>query len=87
MSVMLDLKTEVDIVLLTDRSVSIRSSPLLTLHEPHFPHFPSLSLFLFFLLLRSECLLRAATAMERQSTGLQPIIRKETGMNCKASFH
>lgn len=43
--------------------------------------------FHFFLLLRSVCLLRAATAMERQSAGLQPIIRKEKGMNRKASFH
>lgn len=44
--------------------------------------------FCFFLFLRSVCLLRAAgTAMESQSTGLQPIIRKENGMNRKASFH
>lgn len=41
----------------------------------------------FFLLLRLVCLLRAATPMESQSIGLQPIIRKENGMNRKASVH
>lgn len=57
------------------------------LNVKHFPHCPSLSLFSFFLVLRSVCLLRVATAMESQFTGLKPIIRKENGMNRKASFH
>lgn len=61
------------------------TSLLLMQNETHFPHFPSLSLFLFFL--EIGYLLRAATAMETQSPGLQPIIRKENGMNRKASFH
>lgn len=49
------------------------------------------STFSFFIVfsphVRSVLLVRAATAVERQSTGLQPIIRKEKGMNRKASFH
>lgn len=49
------------------------------------------STFSFFIIfsphVRSVLLVRAATAVERPSTGLQPIIRKEKGMNRKASFH
>lgn len=49
------------------------------------------STFSFFIVfsphVRSVLLVRAATAVERRSTGLQPIIRKEKGMNRKASFH
>ena len=37
--------------------------------------------------LRSALLVRGAATEERQTVGLQPIIRNEKGMNRKASFH
>lgn len=86
------MKKKVDLALLKDHAVSIRSHPSPPLFvDAERETFSAFSFYIIILILsfflRSVCLLRAATPMESQSTGQQPIIRKENGMNRKASFH
>lgn len=70
----------------TYKSIQVSSACLCwALNNPQYQPFHSFPLFL--LHLRSVLLVRGAATEERQTTGLQPIIRNEKGMNCKASFH
>lgn len=83
------LRKKVDIVLLMDHGVSIRSPlpPFVDAERDTFSTFSFFIIIFTFFSLRSVICSGQRLRWRLESPGLQPIIRKENGMNCKASFH